>query len=76
MIDPVTSNFVTNMVGISIGGLIAVIAAVSSCFLKSRCTTISTPCMSCDRDVLDSGSDVYKETDSPVTSPPLPRLKI
>jgi len=40
--------------------LLTIVASLSACvglflsyFLKSRCKKISTPCMSCDRDVLE-----------------------
>lgn len=70
-IDPITSSFVVQMVGIGIGGLIAIIAAFSSCFMKSRCTNISTPCMSCDRTVLEVDS-IESPRRSLDTMPPTP----
>lgn len=36
-----------------IGSLSAVLGLVFSYFLKSRCTNISTPCISCDREVIE-----------------------
>jgi hypothetical protein len=66
-IDPITSNFIINMTGIGVGSCIAVIAAFSKCFLKSRCTNIKSPCMSCDRDVLSVDSEVYRDSDDSFT---------
>jgi hypothetical protein len=60
-IDPITSNFIINMTGIGVGSLIAIIGSLSACFLKSRCTNIKCLCISCDRDVLASDSEVYLE---------------
>lgn len=60
--DPTFSNFILNIVGIGIGGLIAVIGAFSKCFKSSRCTNIKTPCLSCDREVLN---EVDQEPDTP-----------
>ena len=62
-IDPITSNFIINMTGIAVGSCVAVIAAFSKCFLKSRCTNIKSPCISCDREVLSEDSEVYKDAD-------------
>jgi len=61
-----------NIIGICIGGVVAIISSFSACFLKSRCTHIQTPCMACDRDVLSADSDVYKETNEPVNPMPFP----
>jgi hypothetical protein len=36
-----------------IGSLSAVLGLVFSYFLKSRCTNIRTPCISCDREVIE-----------------------
>ena len=52
--DPITSNVIINITGIAVGSIVAIISAFSVCFLKSRCTTINTPCISCDRDVLQN----------------------
>ena len=68
-IDPITSNFVINMTGITVGSLIAIITSLSACFLKSRCTNIKCLCISCDRDVLDADNEIYNEP------PPLPIIK-
>lgn len=82
-IDPITSNFVINMTGIGVGSCIAVIAAFSKCFLKSRCTNIKCCCISCDRDVLSDDNEVYRDADDsftqvkpPTTSTPPPRVRI
>lgn len=58
-IDPITSNFVLTLVGIGVGSLISLIAACSKCMLKSRCTNIKTPCIQCDRDVINENNSVY-----------------
>ena len=71
--DPVTSNFIINIIGISVGSLIALIGSLSACLRKSRCTSISTPCMSCDRQVLDENTSEGSETPG---LPPIPRPRI
>lgn len=65
--DPTFSNFILNIVGIGIGGFIAIVGAFSKCFRSSRCTTIKTPCFSCDRQVLD-------EVDQDEPTPTLPAI--
>lgn len=62
-IDPTTSNFIINMTGIGVASLVALIGAFSKCFMKSRCTNIKSPCLSCDRDVMSADSDIYKDAD-------------
>ena len=37
--------------------LVNIITAVTSYMLNSRCTNITTPCMSCDRDVESNKTD-------------------
>ena len=67
-IDPITSNFIINMTGIGVGSLIAIIGSLSACFLKSRCSNIRTPCISCDRDVLDNDNELYNEKEDSFTT--------
>lgn len=60
--DPITSNFVINITGISVAAVVAVIGAFSKCFTKSRCTSIKSPCLSCERDPIDADSEIYKDS--------------
>ena len=60
--DPVLSNFIIMCIASSVGGLTALIGAFSACFLKSRCTNIKSPCLSCDREPLDGDNPVYNDT--------------
>ena len=66
--DGTMANFLLMMVGGGVGGVVAIIAGVSSCMMKSRCTHIQSPCLSCDRDVIDEDNDVYNQpgTQTPV----------
>lgn len=72
--NPTLSNFILNIVGIGIGGLIAIIGAFSKCFKSSRCTNIKTPCFSCDREVLE---EVDKDSDTSTTGrlPSFPTIR-
>lgn len=67
--DPITSNFVLNIVGIGVGSLIAIIAAVSSCMQKSRCTSINSPCMSCERTLLEVNETIPPTPEQSFTTP-------
>jgi hypothetical protein len=40
-----------------IGSISAVLGIVFSYFIRSRCKNIKTPCISCDRDVLEIKKD-------------------
>jgi hypothetical protein len=62
----VLANFLIMMVASGVGGVVAIIGGVSSCMMKSRCTHIESPCLSCDRNVIDEDNDVYS---TPVTQP-------
>ena len=68
--DPVFSNFVINVLGISVGASVAIIAAFSACMQKSRCTSIHSPCISCERTVLEdpipTPSSSFSEEESPI----------
>jgi hypothetical protein len=59
--DPITSNFILAMVGAGVAGMIAVINALSKCCIRSRCTTIESPCFRCDRAVISDDNEVYLE---------------
>lgn len=72
--DAITSNFIINMTGIAVASLIGLIGALSKCMMKSRCTNIKSPCLSCDRDVMSVDSDVYKDA-SDESFTPLPMKK-
>ena len=75
--EPVLSSFILQMVAIGCASLIAIIGAFSKCFQRSRCTKISSWCFSCDRELLNVDSDVYKETeDSSVSIPIQQRINL
>ena len=59
-------NALVMLVGASAAAVVGIIGGVSSCMMKSRCTNIKSPCLSCDRDVMDEDNDVYQtpRTDS------------
>jgi len=59
--DAVLSSFILTAMGAGVAGLVALINALSKCCARSRCTTIKTPCFSCDREVLSEDSEVYLE---------------
>ena len=60
--DPVIANFILMIVAAGVGGVVAVMTGVSTCMMKSRCTTITSPCMSCERQPLDGDNPVYNVT--------------
>jgi hypothetical protein len=65
------SNMATSLVmlvGASVAGVVAIVGSISSCMMKSRCTNINSPCLSCDRDVMDEDNDVYN---TPITQTPV-----
>ena len=69
--DPITSNVIIDITGIAVGSIVAIISAFSACFLKSHCTTINTPCISCERDVLQNVDEQRVATgQSPVPAVP------
>jgi hypothetical protein len=61
--DPITSNFILTMVGISVGAIATLIGAISKCMLKSRCTSIKCCGSECQRDVLSEDNEIYHETE-------------
>ena len=69
--DPVFSNFVINVLCISVGAFVAIIAAFSACMQKSRCTSIHSPCMSCERTVTDEHIPTPSSSFSEESAPPL-----
>ena len=61
------STFVLTICTLLGGG----IGVVLTYFLKSRCKTIKTPCLSCDRDVIQLDSkDIEIATDRQTAPPP------
>ena len=52
-------NSLVMLVGASVAGVVAIVGSISSCMMKSRCSTIKSPCLSCDRDVIDEDNPVY-----------------
>ena len=52
-------NSLVMLVGASAAAVVGIIGGISSCMMKSRCTNIKSPCLSCDRDVMDEDNAVY-----------------
>ena len=52
-------NSLVMLVGASVAGVVAIVGSISSCMMKSRCTNINSPCLSCDREVIDEDNQVY-----------------
>jgi hypothetical protein len=65
--DGVLANFIPTRVASSLGVCVAIIGGVYSCMLKGRCTRIDSPCISCDREVLDGDNPVYNTPPIPTT---------
>jgi hypothetical protein len=63
--DGTMANFLIMMVGGGVGGVVAIIGGISTCMMKSRCTHITSPCLSCDRDVIDEENSVYNQPVNP-----------
>ena len=61
-------NSLVMLVGASVAGVVAIVGSISSCMMKSRCTNIKSPCLSCERDVIDEDNDVYN---TPITQTPV-----
>ena len=59
--DAVLSNCSIMLIGASLGAVVGIIGALSSCMMKSRCTNIKSPCMPCEREPLDNDNPVYIE---------------
>lgn len=72
--DSVKANFLLTFYGLIFGSIVSIIGALSKCFLKSRCTNIKTPCVSCDRDVLSDANSVYDEAQENFKSTPKLRI--
>lgn len=49
----------TNFILACSGILIGIIAGISKCMTKSRCTNIRTPCISCDREPMPVDNEIY-----------------
>jgi hypothetical protein len=70
--DGVLANFILMLVASSVAGCVAIIGGVSSCMLKSRCTNIKNPCLSCEREPLDDENPAYNTPiNQPVTQTPV-----
>ena len=76
--DPITSNFILTIVGVSVAGCLSLKGGIGNCMTKSRCTNISTPCVKCDRTLLSVDDPVYLENPHtpplPIQPPRIPRL--
>ena len=59
--DAVLSSFILTAMGAGVAGLVALINALSKCCIRSRCSKISTPCFTCDREVISEENEVYLE---------------
>ena len=64
----IMANFIIMIVASGVGGIVAIIGGVSSCMLKSRCTNVKSPCLSCEREPLDEDNPVYN---TPITQTPV-----
>ena len=73
--DSVKANYNLTLYGLIFGSVVSIIAAFSKCFLKSRCSKINTPCISCDRDVLDDSNSVYEDSNEEL-KPITPQRKV
>ena len=75
--DGVLANFILMLVASSVARCVAIIGGISTCMMKSRCTNIKSPCLSCSRDVLNDDNPVYQtppvtiHVTTPVTQPPV-----
>jgi hypothetical protein len=67
----VLANFLIMVIASSVGGVVAIIGGISSCMMKICCTHIESPCLSCDREVIDEDNPVYN---TPVNQPPVNTL--
>ena len=63
--DSVEANYKLTLYGLVFGSVVSIIGAFSKCFMKSRCSNIKTPCISCDREVLDDtgSSSEFKDAE-------------
>ena len=61
--DSVEANYKLTLYGLIFGSVVSIIGAFSKCFMKSRCSNIKTPCVSCDREVLADDDSIYKDAD-------------
>ena len=72
--DSTEANYIITLYGLIFGSVVSIIGAFSKCFLKSRCTNIKTPCVSCDREVLDEDNSVYEDAQENFKSTPKLRV--
>lgn len=66
--DSVEANYRLTLYGLILGSVVSIIGAVSKCFLRSRCKTINTPCVSCERDVIDENNSIYEDANEQFTA--------
>ena len=72
--DSTEANYKLTLYGLILGSVVSSLGALSKCFLKSRCTSIKTPCVSIDRNVLDETNSVYEEAQENFKSTPKLRV--
>jgi len=78
--DSTEANYKLTLYGLILGSVVSILGALSKCFLKSRCTSIKTPCVSIDRNVLDDAeprsdtNSVYE--DAPENFKSTPKLRV
>jgi len=72
--DSTEANYKITLYGLIFGSVVSIIAAFSKCFLKSRCKNVQSPCLSCDRDVLDETNSVYEDAEPNFKSTPKLRV--
>jgi len=59
MVDAELTNFVIVVSSITTAFVLSLVAAISKCMLRSRCTNIRCGCLSCDRDVISETNSIY-----------------
>ena len=72
--DSTEANYKLTLYGLVLGSVVSILGALSKCFLKSRCTSIKTPCVSIDRNVLDETNSVYEDAEPNFKSTPKLRV--
>ncbi len=53
------TNFVIAVSTLTTGFVLSLVAAISKCMTRSRCSNIKCGCLSCDREVLSENNSIY-----------------
>ena len=72
--DSIEANYKITLYSLIFASVVSILGALSKCFLKSRCKNVQTPCLSCDRDVLDETNSVYDDAQENFKSTPKLRV--